>query len=282
LGREHFIRRRPPRDGSNGKTVVVVGGGPAGMEAALTAAGRGLNVHLFEKEDRLGGQVELVARIPGKAPWKAITPFYRRRLEQHGVHIHLGQSPQADRIGQIGPDAVVLATGAAPGPGVIEVTGPGAMTAFTALADPDRVGHRAAIVGGQRLAVDTALYLAALGRRVTVLCRGNDREYLMSGITPTLRPHIRESLDRADIDVQLGASCLSVEKGCALVEINGQGQREMDFDSVILATAPVPIAPDWIDRIGDWGAAVYRIGDCLAPRSLGAALVEGFEAGALA
>jgi pyruvate/2-oxoglutarate dehydrogenase complex dihydrolipoamide dehydrogenase (E3) component len=222
-----------------------------------------------------------VARIPGKESWTSIVPYYERLLDKQNVRIFCGQAPTVEDIRKIAPKAVIIATGAAPDPGEIEMAeNTCAVDAFAALAEPEAVGDEVAIVGAQRLAVDTALYLSSQGKRVTILCRGLEEDYLLSSLTPSMRSYALEKLSHENINMNYGASCCSIDQACLSVLQDGH-TCEMVFETVVLAASMKPVLPDCVKDISRLDAPVFRVGDCLFPRGIGSAVLEGFEAGSL-
>jgi NADPH-dependent 2,4-dienoyl-CoA reductase/sulfur reductase-like enzyme len=93
---------------------LVAGGGPAGMKAAETLARRGHSVTLVEREERLGGQVNLILRTPGRETFGRLTEDLERRLERLGVEIRLATEASTDLVEEIDPDEIIVATGASP------------------------------------------------------------------------------------------------------------------------------------------------------------------------
>ncbi len=112
--REKDIPFEPADKVSNAKKVLVVGGGPAGLEAARTAAIRGHKVELHEAGKRLGGQVALAASAPHRADLGTITQYLAEEIEDLGVDIHLNSMVDADIVGEISPDEIIIATGVTP------------------------------------------------------------------------------------------------------------------------------------------------------------------------
>ncbi|MFQ5762149.1 MAG: FAD-dependent oxidoreductase, partial [Candidatus Bathyarchaeia archaeon] len=99
---------------SKRKKVLVVGGGPAGLESARMAAVRGHEVHLYEKEGELGGRINLTAKIPGREEIANIVRWFKLQLETLGINVVLGKEVTPDVVAQLKPDAVVVATGSLP------------------------------------------------------------------------------------------------------------------------------------------------------------------------
>jgi 2,4-dienoyl-CoA reductase (NADPH2) len=142
------------------KKVAVVGAGPAGLAAATTLAERGHSVDLFDAADEIGGQFNLAKRIPGKEEFVETLRYFRNRLEDTGVTVHLGRRVTADALLELGVDEVVLATGVTPrDPHIPGQDGPNVLSYIDVLAGEATVGERVAIVGAGGIGFDVAEFL---------------------------------------------------------------------------------------------------------------------------
>lgn len=142
------------------KNIAVVGGGPAGLSAALTAARCGHRVTLYEAAPELGGQFNLAKRIPGKDEFAETLRYFRRQLELHRVEIKLGMRVDAAEIAARGFDAAVVACGVAPRVAGIEgEQGSNVLTYKQVLGESRQVGRRVAIVGAGGIGFDVAEFL---------------------------------------------------------------------------------------------------------------------------
>ncbi|GEK48887.1 NADPH-dependent 2,4-dienoyl-CoA reductase [Bisbaumannia pacifica] len=144
------------------KRVAVVGGGPAGLAAAVTAARRGHEVVLFERRAELGGQFNYARKIPGKEEFDETLRYYRVMLDKHRVRVRLNSEPSVHELS--GFDAVLLATGVRPReldlPGIDH---PKVMSYPMAIVHPERVGPRVAIIGAGGIGFDVAELLTHVG-----------------------------------------------------------------------------------------------------------------------
>lgn len=154
------------------KKVVIVGGGPAGMEAARVCAERGHEVTLFERARRLGGQVNLIMRTPNRGNFEEITAFFERQLSKLGVDIRLGVTVTPDEVQDKNADAVVIATGStAFFPEVLGLNQRHVMSARNVLEGNAEIGESILVVDtvGRAEGLTTADYLADQGRKVELV-----------------------------------------------------------------------------------------------------------------
>ena len=154
----------PVQAASLKKKVIVIGGGPAGMEAARILAKKGHEVSLYEAEEKLGGQLNLACAVPGKEEFQNVILYLSSQLKKLEINVHLGKKATAEIIEKEKPDAVIVATGARPiRPDIPGLEFAHVVTAEQVLKGAVEVGQRVVIVGGGGTGCETALYLAGKG-----------------------------------------------------------------------------------------------------------------------
>ncbi|HWU22637.1 MAG TPA: NADPH-dependent 2,4-dienoyl-CoA reductase [Nocardioides sp.] len=154
-GRETTLVLSPTRVA---KRIAVVGAGPAGLAAAVSAAERGLSVTLFEKGAEIGGQFRLAMQVPGKEDFRDTVRYYARRLEVLGVDVRLGT--EADDAALAGFDEVVVATGVVPRmPQIAGIDHPKAVSYADVLDGRVVPGKRVAVIGAGGIGVDMSVFL---------------------------------------------------------------------------------------------------------------------------
>jgi len=144
------------------KSVAIVGAGPAGLAAAVTAASRGHNVTLFEADDKIGGQFNIAKQVPGKEEFEETLRYYKRQIEVTGVSLQLNTRVSAGDLTAF--DHVLLATGILPNtPDIAGIDNAIVMNYLDVLRDKKTVGKRVAIIGAGGIGFDTAEYLSHQG-----------------------------------------------------------------------------------------------------------------------
>ncbi|UCD85267.1 MAG: FAD-dependent oxidoreductase [Deltaproteobacteria bacterium] len=262
------------------KKVVVVGGGPAGMEAARVAAERGHQVTLFEKEKELGGQVNIITRIPERDEFSEVIRWRKFLLERLGVKVVLEKEADEQTVLQESPDTVVLATGSQPvTPGFPGGDQDNVFNQVQVLRDNTELGEHVVIYDNvfKQQGITLADHLAGLEKKVDL-------------VTPVFSPGILMGFTEIPImlmrtfskGVNYICHCQVREfSGSKLVIYNHFIKNEQiieDVDSLIVIEANKQNDELFWSLKGKVNE-LYRIGDCASPRDMLQAIREGFEVG---
>jgi len=271
VGREEDFALRPT---DRIHKVLVVGGGPGGLEAARVAALRGHHVILYEKAPTLGGQFLFASKAPHKHLLMSLIEYYEKQLSALNVEIHLKSEIDAGNVKVINPDDVIVATGAKPK--ILEIPGLAhrAITAWDVLAGSP-VGNSVAVIGGGVVGCNVAEYLAERHHDVTIL---EMLPYVARELVSWTRRLYIESLKSYKIEILLQCLVLEVDGNNLIYDQVGYRKILHSVDSVVLASGALPNNL-LLANLLELGIKAIAVGDCVKPRNAGEAIREGYEAG---
>jgi NADPH-dependent 2,4-dienoyl-CoA reductase/sulfur reductase-like enzyme len=252
-------------------SVLVIGGGPAGMEAARVAAQSGHSVTLYEREPRLGGMLNVAAIPAGKAKLNWVAEYFANVLPRLGVTVCLGEAVDADTVRQHNPDVVIVATGSEPAiPDIPGAEGSYVLVAQELLARQMRcTGQRFAVIGGGMVGLETAVYLATQGNSVTVLKR---HETIGRSIEPLYRDYLLREIRGHGAEIVTRVQVEVIHAHGVHVRDAAGGERVIPADGVVLAREAKPSA-ELARALRDLAPIV--IGDAVQPRKIINAIEEG-------
>lgn len=297
-GREHEITVKPS---TSPRKVLVVGGGPAGMEAAVIAASRGHSVSLWEKSGRLGGQIHYAAKPTGKQEFLTLLDYYENQLRKKGVELRLNQEANADNIIGENADVVIVATGSRPAGAPFPVTAPEKVVSALDVLDGAYTGKEVVVIGGGAVGCETAITLAGVGtlsaENLKFLMENEAESYetlqkllnrgtknvtiveLLKGIGRDIgistRWVVMKDIKRLGVNVIDQSGVKEVNDRGVVIERDGQ-QSLIPADTVVLALGARPVN-DLAKLLEEKVPELYLIGDAVRPRKVTDAIREGFD-----
>ena len=257
------------------KKVIVAGGGPAGMEAAITAAKAGHRVQLFEKAGRLGGQFYLAAIPPDKGEFSSFVTWQINQLKKLGVEVHLNTEVTAELIDAEQPDAVILSTGSVPiVPQIKGIEKSHVVTANAVLNGEKEIGRTAVIIGGGMVGAETAYHLASLGKTVTIV---EQLAEIAQDVEAIPKEVLLKGLEKEKVKIYVNTTVKEVLYNGILVSRDGR-EEIIPANTVIMAVGSIP-ENKLTHQLEGKPYQIMTIGDALQVRRVLEAVDEGFNAG---
>jgi 2,4-dienoyl-CoA reductase-like NADH-dependent reductase (Old Yellow Enzyme family)/thioredoxin reductase len=279
VGIAHRVNRMIDPPGTSRK-IAIIGGGPAGMKAAIIAAERGHKVTLYEKNYFLGGQLRHADFASFKWPLRNFKDYLIRQLYKAGVEVLLSTEVTPGIIKAKGYDVVIVAAGAEPiTPDIPGANGNNVWKPIDVYGKDQSLGKNVVVIGGAQIGVETGMYLAENGHKVTVLTRQKE---LATDATPI---HYREifeeawkALDNFSYITEATTTAISNEK-VTYVDAKGK-EKFIKTDSVVVSAG---LSPRHDEALKFYGTAerFFIIGDCRAVSSVQACMRSAFATASL-
>jgi len=270
-GREGTFKILPAKES---KKVLIVGGGPAGMEAARVATLRGHDVELYEQNEELGGRLILASIPPNKTGYAEAVEYFKEEIDRLKVKVHLGVRVNKGEIMKQNPDAVILATGAH----TLIPNIPGVDQTFVVdsdeiLAGKKEAGKHVVVIGGGSVGAETAHYLMVTAQREVFLVE------MLPDIAADMPQDAQiifsEELKRnTDLKVLTNSKVVKISENSVTIEKDNEEQEIKDIDTVVLASGAVS-NNSLAQELKNVNFDVYSVGDALKPKDATKAIYEG-------
>lgn len=265
----------PMRKSASKKNVLIVGAGPAGLEAARVAAIRGHRVELFEKNKEIGGQINLVARVPGREEFKEVIAYYTYQLARSDIKLVLNHVLTAQDVKDIAADVVIFATGANfLFPDLPGVDSAHVVAAWDVLKGECNLGERVVILGGGSVGLSIADLLRRQGKKVSIIEMMNEIASDMESLTRRL--FMKELVSDEKVRVWTNTKVVEINDQGITVERGWEKFILKEVDNVVLALG-AKSNRDLVDELAGKLRNYYLIGDAKKPRKVTEAIEEGFE-----
>ena len=271
-GRE---RNYPSGVTSHPQSVLIIGGGVAGMEAARIAALRGHRVSLFEKESTLGGHLREACVPEFKKDLKKLLDWYQWQIARSGIELHLNREVTPQLIADLDFDLAVLATGS--GPLVPEIPGikeEMVVSCYQVLSGKKEVGEKVLILGGGMEGCETAVWLSQKGKKVRII---ELLDTIATNVHQANRQMLLDMMDDLKVEIILKGKITQVNKSGVSLVHEGEN-RFLECHSLVLAAGLTPLR-SLSEALKEKGKPFYEVGDCQSPRNVHYAILDGFNVG---
>lgn len=256
------------------RKIMVIGAGPAGMEAARVAAERGHTVSLYDSSDKLGGLVHFARGVKGNHErFDDYFTYIAHQLDKNGVDIHLFKRVDAALVKEENPDAVIVAVG---GKRVSKLNSTDSMPVFTpeqAFGGESKLGDTVVILGAGVQAVDFAAYLVTMGKKV-VMIHEDTADNIDKGQSGWFKTYTLAYLRAKGTKIWSSAEILGLEDGGVKFVTEAGYEKNVACDSVVEFYNMVPNT-ELAEELEGAGFEVYTVGDCADPHNIQRAVLSG-------